>query len=586
MTITVDLNTLAAGPTFPQLSVGQLGAALGLPDEPYIIRVVDMVGTVIAALTNTDPTDRNQAQPGDIVETLNTFDTFAITFPKHAFEKTDVDLLGNATTPMEVQILLGGEVLAWGPAIAEQGGSSSESVTLQCAGVEWYFPKRAIDEEPVNIIDRGGFELGTTAAWRVSGLWHAGHPGGGTIGDGTTVTVETDNVFEGIYSARITATAAPTGLAMVSSPVNFTSGPRSVKLVLTFSACIETFISPAVFNAGVVFIAGPPNSDGAPQGGVNAKASAVWRIDNTTPRDIELRQALEIRIPPNKTWAFQVVVFAPNGSTVYDNFFIAAHKKLDTATLSGGPVVDCSRIVRMIADHTFSDLHHHGKSDLHIGLDTPDCGVKQQRVYEFTDHIPVDQAIGEFVGRDDCFDTSMDYTPTTRTWRLHPVSGGGLGTDYGTDVVLTYGTAPVASYATSLDGGSTATQIAELGDGSGQTREEAWDTDASRIGGTTLQASIAAPAGAPFNSLEPLARSAVALRGNAAEVLEVTITREPGGYGPDPLVILADLLKLGDRVTIAITDGWHTYGGLWRIVRRTRHCRARTMQYTLNRVAA
>lgn len=582
MSQTVDLNTFDVGTSFPQFSFGQFAVALGTPDEAYTIRVTDMLGNVLAELTTDDPTDRAQAFPGDVVDTLNAPQTFDITFPKYAFTKADVDLLGNATDEMQVQVLLGDEVIAWGPAIGESGGSGSGSVTLQCAGRDWYFPKRAIDEEPVNMLSFGGFENGDFAGWKTSGSWH-----GDTIGDESTATIETDNVFQGTYAARVTTLFATTGLALVSNPATFTSGPIGNFLGLTFSACIELFLSIAGFGAAVILIAGPPGSNGAPQGGVNAKESAIWRIDDTTPTNTEIREALQIFIPPNKTWAAQVVFYSPNGVTVVDHFFLAPLKRLTTAFLVGTQAaVDVSQIARMIFDHTLSDLHHHGKSNLHIGLVTPDCGVKQHRVYEFVDHTPVDQAFGEFLDRDDCFDYQLLLTATTCTLQLYPVTDGGLGTDYDTDVVLTYKQAPFASYTTNLDGGSAATKIAELGDGSGAVREEGWYTDESQIGGTTLQDTIAAPEGAPFNSLTPLARSAVSLRRKAAEVIEVTITREPGGYVPDDTVILQDLLEVGDRLTLDIADGWHTYDGKWRIVRRARHCRPRTMTYTLNRVAA
>lgn len=582
MSITIAGNTADLRPVATAAHLGFLIA--GAPDDPYVIRVVNKAGGILAELTDTDLTNRAQAYPGDIVETLNSYETFEVHFPKHAFTKDDVDILGRPGGPaMEVQVLLGGEVLAWGPAIAQQGSSDDETITLQCAGVGWYFPKRAIDEERVNLLSYGGFEHGDFQGWRTTGSW-----AGTALGDGVAPEIQTDLVFQGSYALRGTAAFSPTGLGVVSNPISFTAGPRGNRLGLTFSACVELFLGPALFEAAVLLVAGPAGSNGAPQGGVNAKASAVWRIDESTPRGVEIREDLEIKIPANKTWAVQVVLFFPTGITTYDHFFLAPKKKLDSSTISGSNAAgaDCSRIVRMIADHTFSDLHHHGKSDLKIGLATPDCGVRQSRVYSFDEHIPVDQAIGEFLDRDDCFDARIEYTQTTRTLRLYPIADGGIGTDYDTDVLLTYGEAPFAHYETSVDGGAVANKVVALGDGSGNVREEAWYTDEDGIGGTTLQASFPAPNGARFNSLTPLARSYVLMRGRPAEALEVTITREPGGYGPDPEVILHDLLELGDTLTLAIDNGWDQFAGRWRIIRKARRTRLRTMTYTLNRALA
>lgn len=572
------------GDVAPLATTGFVGFVdIGQPDDPYIIRCVNKGGTIIAELAAGDPAI-DVAFPGDIVDTLNGYETFEVRFPKHAFTKDDVDILGRPGGPsMEVQVMLGGEVLAWGPAIAQQGASDDETITLQCSGVGWYLSKRQIDEEPVNLLSYGGFENGDFQGWRTTGSW-----AGTALGDGVDVEIQTDLVFQGTYALRGTAAFSPTGLGVVSNPVNVTAGPRRLKLGLTFSACVELFLSPALFEGAVLLVAGPPGSNGAPQGGVNAKASDIFRIDESTGTGVEIREELEVTIPAGKTWAVQVVLFFPAGITTYDHFFLAPKKKLDSATISGANAAgaDCSRIVRMIADHTFSDLHHHGKSDLHIALATPDCGVRQSRLYTFEEHIPVDQAIGEFLERDDCFDARFEYTTTTRTLRLYPISAGGLGTDYSATVTLRYGDPPVAHYDTSIDGGAVQNQVTALGDGSGNVREEAWFTDEDRIGGTTLQGTVSAANGARFNSLSPLARSTVLMRGAPAEVLEITITREPGGVAGDPTAIIHDFIGIGDHVTVDIDNGWDQYSGVWRVVRRARRTRSRTMVLTLNKVIA
>lgn len=589
MTHTIDFDTASLGPAFPPFSAGVDVTPGDLTaDDPYVVRAVGMHGEIIAELASIDPTDGTpRAWPGDIVETLNAYETFDVSFPKHAFTKDQVALLGHAGTAIELQIVQAGKVLAWGPAVGESGGSNPETVTLQCSGPGWYYAKRQIDEEPVNLLSYGGFEHGDFQGWRTSGSWATDN-----IGNAGAILqeIETDNVFQGTYAARLTSVGAPTGLALVSNPVLFTSSAHGNRLALTFTVCLENFIGPALFNAGVVLLAGPPSGSGLgqiPAGGINTKRAAAYYITDDTPAHVENRVELEIKIPANKTWCVQVLVFAPVGVTVYDHFFLAPHKRLDTADYSGSPSVgiDVSRVSRMIFEHTLSDIHHHGKSDLNIALDTPDTGVRQSRVYEFPDHIPVDQAIQEFLDRDDCFEAAMAYTATTRTYRLFPITAGGQGTDRTADVTLSYGAAPFASYTTSLDGGSAATKVTALGAGDGVLREEGWATDDTEIGGTTLQATITTPEGTPFNSLEPMARSAVFLRHVAAEVIEVLIVREPGGH-TDPTVILYDLLELGDRLNLDIVDGWHTYDGVWRIVRKARHCGPRTMTLTLNKVAA
>lgn len=578
MSHSVTLDPFDAAPSFPALAVGQTGISSGAPDEPYTIRVVDMEGTLIAELTTLDEEDRNQAFPEDIIETLNAPLEFAITFPKWAFTRADVDILGTPDTPMEIQVLLGNEVIAWGPAIGQQGGGGT--VTLQCAGVDWYFTKRALDENEENLIRYGGFEHGDFEGWRTSGPY-----GDQTIGDADiTATVETDLVFQGSYAARIETSSTPDNdLAIVSNPAYFTAGDYPVRVALNFTVFLETFIHAAHFYRGVVLVGGPPGANGGVQGGINAKGRAVWRLDVSTPRRVELHQSLVLRIPPRKTWAFQVLVYGPHGSVVYDNFFLKPHRVLDTNNEGFGKPIDVARIVRTLLMHTTTTRH--AKSPLHIVADVPLTGVKLTRRYSFQDHLYLDQMLAEFTSRDDCFEYQMQYTPTTRTFKAFPIADGGMGRDLTADVTLTLGDAWIVDYNPTNDGGAIATSVAALGEGD-ITREEAWAEDATQIGGTTLQATVMGLPGSDVNTLEATAREGIALRRSPPRIIEITLNGNAGGYGPDSSVILRDFLRLGDRFMLDIPDGWHTYNGTWRIVRRTRHCRARTATITLNEVPA
>lgn len=572
MSLSATSTLLVVAPTFPPLAGGLYGAEV--PEDPYIVEVVTKVGVVRVVL--------DDAFPGDIVETINAMDEFPIVFPRSSYTKDDVDVLGNSGGGDEIRVRLGDKVLAWGPAVSSPGGGSgSGDVQLDCRGVDWYFAKRAIDEEPVNLISNGGFESDLTD-WRDSGT----APGGsGTIGDNTLATIVTDPVFEGSKAVQLEAVFAPTGLALVSKAQPFTSGPLGNDLALSFSFVLQLFGSAALYNAGVLLLAGPPGPSGAVAGGVNAKRSALYRIDDTTPTGVEVRAGLKVHIPKNRSWVVQVWLFSPNGFIVYDNFFLRPLKQLSTAMISGSPtaVVDVSRVVQLLADHALTDRHN--KSDLHIAVDAPLCGVRDARVYAFDDHTFFDQALGEFLQRDDCFEYRMIYTQTTRTLRLYPIASGGMGVDRSADVTLTLGQPPFASYSPTIDGGPTVTQSTVLGDGSGLTREEAWATDATEIGGTILQGNTSAVPGSRYDSLPPTARAEIAKLGRPASVLEITITRESVDIGGTP-TILADSLDLGDRVMVDIPDGWHTYTGKWRIVRRTRLTRARKMKYTLNPVPA
>jgi len=556
---------LDATPTIPAPAGGSHGSHTGAPDEPYTVRVVNMAGTPLGS-------DLELAAPGDITEPLNAPMEFEVHFPKRAYSRSDIDILGRSGSPHEVQVLLGEKVLAWGPAITPDGGSDVGDVKLTCAGVDWYFPKRNVDAEPVNLLPNPGFEDDLT---------------GWTTQAGVTATIETDLVLEGTKALRLTS-STDNPLGVISDAFHYTSGRTVEELTFTVSFVLEEFLGPALLEGGIIVEASKPGSGGAVVGGVNAISTALYKIDATTPRGVVIRPTLTIRIPARTTWAISVNLFGVKGSIVWDAGYFVADRSITTDGLDG-PVgfVDVARIVRLLANNTLTNANN--KSDLHIALELPGTGVKLSRTYLFSDHTALDQALAEFLDRTDCFDYAIRYTKTTRTLVLYPIASGpgplaGKGTDRSGTVTLAYGSAPVAGYAPGIDGGSTVTQAAELGDGSGGSREERWATDATPIGGTVLQEVNQAPPGTPLDSLGPLAAGVVAQQSAPPETIDVTIDREPVIIGGDP-VVLQDLLEVGDIITLAIADGWWTFDGTWRIVQRVRHCLARTMTYTLNKIA-
>lgn len=566
---------------FPPSHAGSPGVLDTTPDAPYTVRVVDMVGNVITELTG-DPADFPEgiAEPGDITETLNAPDTFDIHFPKGAFTRAQVPILGTVAGAREVQILLGSKVLAWGPLVSGGGQSGPDgSIKLSGAGPDFYFTKRNVDEEPIQLLHNPGFEDDFD---------------GWTNDDPTHITpsIVTSPVIEGSKAASLFGFSTDPTLWIRSSRFSYTTGRHARRLTYTVSFILESFVYPALYNGGILIEASPPGPGGRVVGGVNAKGTALYNIDETTPLGVEVRPSLDIVIPAHTTWRIQVLLFCPGiGQIIWDAGYFVANESLSTVGLVGPdaaiPTVDVSHIVSMlIANVTTAAL---GKSDLHIGLTAPAIGVKLARSYAFTDHVGLDEALREFIDRDDCFDYSMAYTATTRRMVLYPIATGpapaaGRGVDRSGTVTLTFGTKPFLSYTGNVDGAGTVTQAAELGDGSGASREERWNTAAGRIGGTILQGTFNAPANTPLSSLKPLARAATDQLGEPAEIVEVTIDRTPGGDSSDPTVILQDLLEVGDIVTADIVDGWNTYEGTFRIVQRVRHCRARTMTYTLNRI--
>ena len=73
------------------------------------------------------------------------------------------------------------------------------------------------------------------------------------------------------------------------------------------------------------------------------------------------------------------------------------------------------------ARHPRPEHRRSARSDLNVGWSNPggDTGVTMAKHYQYADHVAFDQAIGEFIDRDDIGDVSVEITPNTRTFALH-----------------------------------------------------------------------------------------------------------------------------------------------------------------------
>jgi hypothetical protein len=178
------------------------------------------------------------------------------------------------------------------------------------------------------------------------------------------------------------------------------------------------------------------------------------------------------------------------------------------------------------------------------------------RQYQYAEHINFGDAVSEFVQRDDGFDISVEITPTTRSFTTHTPH---KGTDRTATVTLEDGEGGnLSDFRWSRDGAGAITRATSIGpEGDGPDREEGEYVDTSSLGGLVLQEARVAAPDASINSLIPTARDRVKKRKKPPLLLECDILPDAG---------LTHLLKVGDRVTLNIDDGYFSASGRHRIV--------------------
>lgn len=522
MTIVAPL--LDAAPTFFGLSLGIPTFASGPESDPtYSIKSVDMLGNLI--------TDLTLAEPDTITETLNQPTAATFHFPKGAYTATDVAVLKGA---LEVQIYRNGDLKAWGPVVGLEAAGSKGQVDCSLVGPEWYFNRRFIDAPIVNLGTNPDFESGTSG-WSSFG--------------GVGFSIDTANFATGTQSADLTSSADDGYIGQITAPI----APNAVGTLITASAWFftDSFTAPANQKAQGLYIE-------TVVGGV-VTDNNYYVIDNATLRGVWTKASTTVWIPPGVTASINTKLFCPHGEIHWDDFKLVFMGSIG----SNGAAVDMSDLVRKMVI-LVGDAGA-GKSDVHVGLSTATVGVKMPKQWQFVDHVQFDQALLEFVQRDDGIDYSMDLTPTSRTFHQY---AGKRGTDLSGSVTLAYDSSDPSGrncidYRYRADGGTCVSRQIVLGSDNGPAREQGEAVDASHIGGTILQDVHQASQDAEPASLQPIAQERLARYSTVPEVIEMDVIGASG---------LIPTLHCGDLVHVDIFDG---YVG---IVGETR----RIMQMVLN----
>lgn len=507
-------------------------------------------------MDGSSPVTAASAIPDTITRTLNEPDKATMAWPKHAYAASALPVLGgpSASIPSgaaEVQIFRDTTLEFWGPIVSVDASADDGAVTADLVGVDWYLLRRFIDGARTNLLTNPSFEGGSTAGWTAANV---------TASSTTTTKVLGD------YSVQLSSpTASDAHLHQTFSVTGTAIG--------TLLTCVGYFLLESVTGAAIesrgLYIEGSQASV--------VRDSDFYAIDDATPVEQWTRAEITIWVPPSETWDIDVRCYCPPGVIRWDALQVVAMESVSTAAITGNPYdeVEISDIFALLVAHVQNAAV--GKSNVNVAYAGATTGVTAVKHYQYADHIQFDEAIHEFIDRDDTADISVVYvaaangTSGTRTYTLHAPQ---KGTDRTGTVTLTY-PGNIASYRYQRDGSSVVTRATVLGEGDGPDREEGEYADASQVGGLTLQDVKAAPQRTQINSLLPQATDIVRQLREPVDVLEVALVPSPD---------LVNTLATGDTVTLNLADGYVAKSGAYRIVQTVLECRTDKLTLTLNKV--
>lgn len=495
--------------------------AAATPD--HTVRIVAMDGTVIQELTNANVVSYRQGLNG-------AGESGVFTFPRY-----DPDANGqgaNVVMLREVQFLEGATVVFWGVMVSASCGPDDSAVTVQCAGLNWYFSRRFVDRARTNLLDNPEFE-DDLDFWTSSG---------------TTASAVSSPRRLGAQSAQLVqaSTGVDTHLHQSFSHTGSTIGDLIIVAAWFY---IDSW-SGAAIDARGLYVEGDDGSD--------IRDVQFFRIDDSTPRDTWQRAETAIWVPPGETWTIDVRLYSIGGTIIWD---ATQAVLMESIGLFGGDVAALAEdVVLYLQDSTY-------KSDLNIGVDCPNIGVTLPvKFWQFAEHARGDTALGEL---ETYLDWWIDYDATTRTFH----TAAQRGSDLTGSVELTPDHEDVIAIGLGKDATVTESRTTVYGDGDGPDREEATVTETSALpDGLILEGVYAAPPGTEIDHLHAKATELNVQKNHVLTLPSVAVTL---GSTTDTAV------GVGDTISFDIYDGWADAVGDFRVFSRDVAPAARTVTYEL-----
>jgi hypothetical protein len=503
--------------------------------------------------------DGDNAEVLPLVEVVEVVDPYNETvhgqlrWPKYAYTQAQLPVFGSVLDgARDVQIYRADEYgdptgtpLLFGPLLRPSGGSGG-TITAECVDRDWMLWQRTISGIRNNLLSNGSFEDGLTD-------WDEGI---GFVGGAfTNAEASTDWKVLGEQSLLLESNT-PGGDQFYEQTFEITAGAIGEYLTVGAWFLLEDIDDPNghAYQRRGLYVEGRDT-------GVFQKKN-FFPIDNATQTGRELYAETGIHVPPNATWDINVRVYGLK-KIRWDAVRVVRMESVSTAGISGSVQgqVDVAEILELIVLH----LQNAGEgwSDELIATDFPTTGQTAAKHYQYVDEVPADEAVNEFLERDDVGDLSAVKTATTFTLKLHLTSAGGRGTDRtagGGAVTLSVGDGGncVVGDNWGLDGPGTITWSSVKGQGDGPDREEGNYMDASATGGRVIKEVRQAPQRVSTYSLEPLARERVRQYGKPLNSIDLVVES----------VTLGRTLETGDRVNVDVDDGYIQFAGVARIIRK------------------
>jgi hypothetical protein len=436
------------------------------------------------------------------------------------------DAAADLVEKAEVQFHRNGLCIWWG--YLERLDYNHLTVTAQCVGLVRYFDFRYFGKaNRTNYLTNGQFESDGTG-WTAVGV---------------TASYSTSDRILGTKSALLEQAGGNTD-TYLEQIVQVAGG--SIGLYLTLAAWFNVGLfgrGDAALEGRGLFLGIADSTD---------RGHTWFPIDADTPGGVWQRAEVGITVPPNETLNVVVRLYAPVLSIRWDAVSLTAMEsfsnyRVDQATIAAG-----------ISDYAQDrGAFVHGKSDLNIAATSATCpatGILRDYHQQFADAANVGRSLREFSELDDGFEVSVEHTSTARalhTW--YPSKG----VDRTGSVTITNDMLVDGPFGLRFDGEQGASSIRVLGDGDGPDREEGGATDTSLFGGTTFEQVLSVPPNTPIDRLASMA--AEQLRA-WSDPRTCTVTM------PEPEVLLLEVVKWGDIITMDIDHGALQIQGAWRVV--------------------
>lgn len=544
-----------------------------MADPVFEVWRVDENGDNVAVLDST-------LQPETITRTLNEQDRADLSFPKNALTTADVGVLViDGPHHREIQVRdtantdgdgpLG---LFWGPVVSATGGASDGDVKMHAEGVDWYLFRRFLDGTVTQYLSNPEFDNGAVA----------GFDGWSTNGHGTALpnddfTTDTERFFLGVGSVKLVGTGGEEFVTddFIYQSVSITAGALGLALRLSgwFYVGGATY-SPGIEGRGL-YIETRDGDDAF-------VANNYYPIDSATPRGQWIKASTSISIPPSTTYTVNVRCYVgAAGTTWWDDIKLVQYDSFGYVDVTAD--VDTGLDIGQLVCHLVDCLQNtdFGKSHLNIATDSTNIGKKVMKTYQFSDHVQFDQALEEYVNRDDGIDYTIIYNfaAGTRTFKNY---NHRRGTDQTDSLTYVYAAGDpdtqnnLVAYRWTRDGANCITLQTVLGEDQGPDREEAEVVDATAVDGIILQDVRQAPQDTEVVSLLGQANARLNLFKAPPVALEVDV-RPDIGYGG----FLTNFPACGDIVHATINDGYFSVDADLRVHQMKLDCRTRVVTLTL-----